>query len=172
MAVLGVWAANQVSNTDRYVANITPLIGNPADPARAERQDHIRDHHAAERQAGLEPGGHPALTCNVPRLSGLLRNFSGPISCGIDGLVGTAVARAVASPAMARVWEQANRTAHAGLVKVLSGQGDGAVDVVNGQVTISLGPFIAQAKQPLANQGSPSRQAPVGQPHLRAVRGT
>ena len=30
VSVLGVWAANQVSNTDRYVANVTPLIGNPA----------------------------------------------------------------------------------------------------------------------------------------------
>jgi hypothetical protein len=30
ISVLGVWAANQVSNTDRYVANVTPLIGNPA----------------------------------------------------------------------------------------------------------------------------------------------
>ena len=30
VSVLGVWAANQVSNTDRYVANVTPLIGDPA----------------------------------------------------------------------------------------------------------------------------------------------
>ena len=51
---------------------------------------------------------------NVPRLSTLLKNFSGPISSGIDGVVGTAVARAVASPAMAKVWVAANRTAHAG----------------------------------------------------------
>src|SRR6202042_1058938 len=90
---------------------------------------------------------------NVPRLSTLLKNFSGPISNGINGFVGTAVARVVASPAMARVWVAANRTAHAGLVKVLSGQGGGAVDVVNGKVTISLGPFIAQAEQALTKQG-------------------
>ena len=81
------------------------------------------------------------------------QNFSGPISSGIDGVVGTAVSRVVASPAMARVWVQANRTAHAGIVKVLSGQGNGAVDVVNGKVTISLGPFITQAEQALTKQG-------------------
>jgi hypothetical protein len=54
---------------------------------------------------------------------------------------------------MARVWVQANRTAHAGIVKVLSGQGGGAIDVVNGKVTISLGPFITQAEQALTKQG-------------------
>jgi hypothetical protein len=90
---------------------------------------------------------------NVPRLSTLLKNFSEPISSGVNGAVGTAVARVVASPAIARVWVAANRTAHAGLVKVLSGQGNGAVGVVDGQVTISLGPFITQAEQALANQG-------------------
>ena len=30
VSVLGVWAANQVSNTDRYVANMQPLIHEPA----------------------------------------------------------------------------------------------------------------------------------------------
>src|SRR5215471_21718144 len=29
VSVLGVWAANQVSNTDRYVATIEPLIHEP-----------------------------------------------------------------------------------------------------------------------------------------------
>jgi len=30
VTVLGVWAANQVSNTDRFVANMAPLIHEPA----------------------------------------------------------------------------------------------------------------------------------------------
>ena len=110
---------------------------------------------------------------NVPRLSALLKNFSGPISSGINGFVGTAVARVVASPAMAKVWVAANRTAHAGLVKVLSGQGGGAIDVVNGKVTISLGPFIAQAEQALANQGfSLAAKLPAVNPTFAALRGT
>jgi hypothetical protein len=86
-------------------------------------------------------------------VSSLLQNFSGPISAGIDGAIGSAVTRVVASPAMARLWTQANRTAHAGLVKVLSGQGNSSVSVIDGQVTISLGPFIAQAKQELGQRG-------------------
>src|SRR5580700_1081601 len=30
ISVLGVWTANQVSNTDRYVANMEPLVHEPA----------------------------------------------------------------------------------------------------------------------------------------------
>ena len=47
VSVLGVWAANQVSNTDRYVANVAPLIHEPVDPGRAQRQDHRPGHQQA-----------------------------------------------------------------------------------------------------------------------------
>jgi hypothetical protein len=153
ISVLGVWAANQVSNTDRYVANVTPLIADPAiQTALSTKITSVitgqLDVNALVNQAAAQ-----LSNSNAPRLSTLLKNFSGPISSGVDGLVGTAVTRAVASPAMARVWVQANRTAHAGIVKVLSGQGNGAVGVVDGKVTISLGPFITQAEQALTKQG-------------------
>jgi len=153
VSVIGVWAANQVSNTDRYVANVTPLIGNPAIQAALSAKITSAITSQLDVNAVVDQAAGQLSKSNVPRLSALLENFSGPISSGINGFVGTAVARVVASPAMARVWVAANRTAHAGLVKVLSGQGGGAVDVVNGKVTISLGPFIAQAEQALANQG-------------------
>ena len=153
LAVLGVWAGNEVSNTDRYVANVTPLIGEP--PVQAALSAKITSVITGQLdvQALVNQASSQLSSRNAPRLSALLKNFSGPIASGIDGLVGTAVARAVASPAMARVWVAANRTAHAGVVKVLSGQGNGAVGVVDDKVTISLGPFITQAEQALVNQG-------------------
>ena len=153
VSVLGVWAANQVSNTDRYVANVTPLIGNPAIQAALSTKITAVITKQLDVDGLVNQAATQLANSNATRLSTLLKNFSGPISSGVDGLVGTAVSRAVASPAMARVWVAANRTAHAGVVKVLSGQGNGAVGVVNGQVTISLGPFITQAEQALTQQG-------------------
>ena len=153
VAVLGVWASNQVSNTDRYVANVTPLIGDPAIQGALSTKITSAITSQLDVNALVNQAAGQLSKSNAPRLSTLLKNFSGPISSGIDGVVGTAVSRVVASPAMARVWVQANRTAHAGIVKVLSGQGNGAVDVVNGKVTISLGPFITQAEQALTKQG-------------------
>lgn len=153
VSVLGVWAANQVSNTDRYVANVAPLIDSP--PVQSALSAKITSVITGQLNVNglVNQAASQLSNSNVPRLSTLLKNFSGPISSGVDGVVGTAVTRAVASPAMARVWVAANRTAHAGLVKVLSGQGNGAVGVVDGKVTISLGPFITQAEQALAKQG-------------------
>jgi hypothetical protein len=153
VAVLGVWAGNQVTNTDRYVATMAPLISEP--PIQQALSARITTAITTQLNVkGLDAQAADQLeSAHLPGLASLLRNFSGQISAGIDGLVGSAVSRVVASPAIARLWIQANRTAHAGLVKVLSGQGNSAVSVVNGQVTISLGPFIAQAKQELSQRG-------------------
>ena len=153
VSVIGVWAANQVSNTDRYVANVTPLIGDPAIQAALSAKITTAITSQLDVNALVDQAAGQLSNSSDSRLSALLKNFSGPISSGVNGVVGTAVARVVASPAMARVWVLANRTAHAGVVKVLSGQGNGAIDVVDGKVTISLGPFITQAEQALVNQG-------------------
>jgi hypothetical protein len=154
LAVVGVWAANEVSNTDRYVANMTPLISEP--PIQAALSTKITSVITSQLDVqALVNQASGQFSTSAPRVSTLLKNFSGPIASGINGAVGTAVSRVVASPAMARVWVTANRTAHAGVVKVLSGQGgsNGAIGLQGDKVTISLGPFIAQAEQALVNQG-------------------
>jgi hypothetical protein len=153
VAVLGVWAANQVSNTDRYVATMAPLISDPpiqqALSARITTEIESRlDVKAVTAQAAAE-----LKNANLPRLSNLLTTFSGQIASGVNSAVAAGVSRAVASPAMATLWTQANRVAHQGLVKVLSGQGNGAVSVVNNQVVLQLGPLIAQVKQYLVTHG-------------------
>ena len=153
IAVLGVWASNQVTNTDRYVQNMAPLISEPS----IQQALSARITTAITRQLNV-PVREAQTADQLDRaglsgLSGLLRNFSGPISSGIDGFVGSAVTRVVSGPGAAKLWTQANRRAHASLVKVLSGQGNSAVSVINGQVTISLGPFISQAKQALSQRG-------------------
>ena len=153
VSVLGVWAANQVSNTDRYVANMAPLISEPpiqhALSARLTSEITSRiDVPALTASASAE-----LAQANLPRLSALLTNFQAPIANGVDSLVATTVSRAVASPAMANIWVSANRTAHQGIVRVLSGQGGGSVSVVNNQVVLNLGPLIAQVKENLTARG-------------------
>ena len=153
VSVPAVWAANQVSNTDRYVANMAPLIRDPA------IQQALSARITSEIESRLDVGALVSSTsaelasAHLPRISALLENFSGPITSGVNNLVATTVTRAVASPAVATLWDSANRTAHAGVVKVLSGQGNGSVDVVNGEVVLSLGPLITQVKQDLVARG-------------------
>ena len=153
VSVLGVWGANQVSNTDRFVANMQPLITQP--PIQQALTDRITTEITSrlDVQALTTQAADQAQASNLPRLATLLRTFSGQIASGVNGAIHTAVARVVASPAMAVVWTQALRTAHSGVVRVLSGQGGGALSVSNNEVVLNLGPLIAQAKQQLLAQG-------------------
>jgi hypothetical protein len=153
VSVLSFWAANQVSNTDRYVANMAPLIEQP--PVQHALSAKITSVITSrlDVKALAEQGSAELTGDHLPRLSALLQNFAGPISNAVNSFVGSAVAKSVASPAMARLWVTANRVAHAGIVRVLSGQGNGSLSLVNGEVVLQLGPLINQVKQALIAQG-------------------
>ncbi len=153
LAVLAVWAANQVSNTSRYVANVAPLIHQPA--IQGALTDKITPEITSKlnvqgltNQVATELGSR-----GLPKVATLLHSFSGSIASGVAGFVHSAVAKIVASPAAARIWTQANQVAHAEIVKALSGQGNGAIKLSNGNVTLGLGPFINQVKQDLSAHG-------------------
>lgn len=153
VAVIGYWASNEVTNTDRYVQNMAPLISEPAVQGAMAAKITAAitgqlDINARTSSVATELSQH-----GLTRLSTLVSGLSGPITTGVDQAVQSAVARTVASPAMATIWTQANRAAHAAVVKVLSGQGGDTANLDNGKVTISLGPFITKAEQNLAADG-------------------
>ena len=153
VSVVGVWAANQVSNTDRYVANVTPLIHDPSIQAALSDKITAQITSRIDVPALLSSTSAQLTSAHLPRLSALVTTFSGQITSAVDSAIGTAVARVVASPAMAALWVTANRTAHAGVVKVLSGQGNGSLSVQNGQVVLNIGPLITQVKDDLVARG-------------------
>lgn len=153
LSVLAVWTANQVSDTNRYVANVAPLISEP--PIQRALTDQITNQITSNlnipslaKQAGSDLTAH-----GMPRVGNLLNTFSGQISGAVAGFIHGQVARIVTGQAVANLWVQVNRTAHAAIVKVLSGQGGGAISNSNGQVVIDLGPFIDDVKKTLSAQG-------------------
>jgi len=152
ISVLGVWAANQVSNTDKYVTNIAPLIKQPAvqgaltDKISTAVSDQIHVQSVAKQAAAqLSKRG-------LPRLGALLSNFSGSIAGAVGGLIHSTVGKIVKSPVVARIWVNVNRAAHAQLVKALSGQ-KSALSVSNGKVVVGLGPLIDKVKRRLSARG-------------------
>lgn len=152
VSVLAVWTANQVSNTSKYVENVSPLIKEPA--VRSALTDKIStavsaqiDIKAVANQAAAELDKR-----GLTRLGGLLSNFSGSIASGVNSLIHSTVAKVVSSPVVTRIWIQGNTVAHTQLVKALSGQ-KGAVTVSNGKVVVGLAPVIDQVKKDLAARG-------------------
>jgi hypothetical protein len=155
LSVVAVWTANQVSDTSRYVANVEPLIKDPA------IQNALTDKITSQIVTRINV---PALTDQaaaalaqkgLPRISALLRGVSGSLASGVAGFVHSRIHKIITGPRMANAWTQVNRVAHQALVAALSGRGasNDAVGVSNGQVTLDLAPLIAVAKQDLVAHG-------------------
>jgi hypothetical protein len=155
VSVLAVWTANQVSDTGRYVANVAPLIKDPA------IQNALTDKLTTEivtriNVKGLTDQAAAELSQKgFTRIGGLLRGVSGSLASGVAGFVHSSIHKIITGPRMANAWVQVNRVASQALVAVLSGRAasSGAVGVRNGQVTLDLAPLEAVAKQDLVARG-------------------
>ena len=153
VAVIGVWAGNEISDTGRYVATVEPLIHDPA------IQNVLADKITVQITSRLNITGtinQAAAQLNsrgLPKISSLLTQFSPQIASSVTGFIHSTVHSVVSSPAAATAWVQVNTVAHQAVVKVLSGQGNGAISTSNGQIVLNLGPFIAVAKQDLVAKG-------------------
>jgi hypothetical protein len=152
ISVIAVWSANQVSNTTRYVENVSPLITEPA--VRGALTDKISTAVTSEIDVqGLTKQVAAQLSSRgLTRLGALLTDFSGSIASGVNGLIHSTVAKVVASQQVARLWAQGNRLVHQQLVLALEGK-KSSITVSNGQVVIGLGPIIDQVKHNLAARG-------------------
>jgi hypothetical protein len=155
LSVLGVWTANQVSDTSRYVANVAPLIKDSA------IQNALTDKLTGEIVAkinvkGLTDQAAAGLSQKgFTRVGSLLQGVSGSLASGVQGFVHSRVHKIITGPRMANAWVQVNRVASRQLNAVLSGRGgkNGALGVSNGQVTLDIAPLIAVAKQDLVARG-------------------
>ena len=155
VAVLGVWAGNEVSDTGRWVATVEPLIHDPA------IQNVLTDKITNEITSRLNVTGivdQAAAQLNdkgLTRISSLLNSFGPQIASSTAGFIHSTVHSVITSPAAANIWVQVNTVAHQGLVKVLSGEGSsgGAISTSNGQIVLNLGPFIVAVKEDLVNHG-------------------
>jgi hypothetical protein len=155
LSAVAIWTRNQVTNTDRYVATVSPLASDPAiqhamaDQITAQVFKYL-DVQGLTTQAAealAERGNLP------PRLADQLQAFAVPIANGVQSFTRDQVGKIVQSDAFANAWVQANRTSHAELVKALTGEGSGAVTVENDTVSVNLAAFIQTVKAQLVASG-------------------
>jgi len=163
LSVVAVWTSSIVGDTDRYVATVAPLASNQdVQQAVTNRvtdaalqQINVRALVNALSQAAADKNLPPATTT-------LINGLTGPITDALKELISSTVNQVVSSDAFETVWTNANRAAHTALDKALTGQGGAAVSLRNNQVTVDLGPVVAQVKQKLVNSGlSAAAKIPV-----------
>jgi hypothetical protein len=155
LSVVAIWTRNQVTNTDRYVATVSPLASDPA------IQQAIADQITAQVFTYLDVQGLTTQAAEAlaqrgnlpPRLADQLQAFAIPIANGVQSFTHQQVGKIVQSPAFADAWVQANRAAHAELVKALTGEDTGAVTVEGDTVSLNMAVFIQTVKAQLVASG-------------------
>jgi hypothetical protein len=153
VAVIGVWAGNEISDTGRYVATVEPLIHDPAIQKVLADKITLQITSRLNITGTVDQAAAQLNNRGLTRISSLLTQFGPQIASSVTGFIHSTVLSVVSSPAAATAWVQVNTVAHQSVVKVLSGQGNGAISTSNGQIVLNLGPFIAVAKQDLVAKG-------------------
>jgi len=155
LSVASVWADRVVSDTDQYVKTVEPLIHNPGvqraltDEVTAAVLDNIDVSGVVQATLGAvadQPRVPPTVAAALPGLQGALVS-------GIENFVRDQVAKVIASPQFAAVWDAVNRAAHSRVVQVLSGTGSGIITTANDAITLNLAPIIEQVKTALVDRG-------------------
>lgn len=161
VAVVAAWGRWVVLDTERYTATVAPLAHD--EPVRAAVRDRLVT--AAVEAADVEVTADRLVAAllgerDAPGLDLALRVVASTVEEWLVSVATDAVDDVLASPAFARVWENANRAAHAELLAVLRGGETVLVQVSDGgAVGIDLSSVADALGAELTARG------------LRAVRG-
>jgi hypothetical protein len=153
VAGLAVWTNNQVSDTDRFVRSVSPLVHDPdVQEALTNKVTATIFQYVDVQQ--LADDGVAALVAQgiPPQLGDRLQTLTPTVVSAVEGFLRDRVADLVASPAFATAWNEAIAAAHRQMDAVLSG--DSQSIVVRGDtVYLDLAPFIDLAKKRLSEAG-------------------
>jgi len=154
LSVLAIWAHDQVSDTDSYLATVAPLASDPA------VQNAVINRVTTEIVSRIDVPGVTQDAIDAlsergvpPRVAVSLTALKGPIADGVTNFIHDRVAKIVRSPQFADAWEQANRQAHTQLVALLTGKGTDTIQVSGGTVQLNLAVIIDTVKQTLIDKG-------------------
>jgi hypothetical protein len=151
VAGLSVWLDNQVSDSDRFVRTMSPLVEDPdiqnglTDRLTSTVFEYVDVQGIADEAVdALADQGLPPLVAQR------LDTLTPTLTSAVTGFVRDRIGDLVRSDAFADTWNQAIRVAHGQMVTLLSGDSDSIV-VRDGMVFLQLGPFVELAKERLSD---------------------
>lgn len=127
VSLVAVWARNQVLDTDRYLATVTPLAHDPV----------IQDEVATTVAAAINTRLDARLAPNV----------------ATSRLVERTTREVTRSDAFPALWSALNRAGHRELVAVLTGKDGDQVAVTDGRLTLDLSSVVTAVRERLVNAG-------------------
>lgn len=151
-SVTAGYAGSLAANTDRYVATVGPVIHDPA--VQADLSGQISEQVTS--RLDVSTSVNDALSgIDDSRASQALAAAVAPVVADrTNALIDNTVAKAVASPAFATLWTDANRRAHEVLVRAVQDDPGGVAAIApNGDITVSTTAMIGEVKSRLLAQG-------------------
>jgi hypothetical protein len=145
LSAVAIWTHNQVTNTDRYVDTVSPLAGNK------DIQQAVATKAVDALWANVDVAGE--IEGALPKRAKFLGE---PVANAMKGYATQVTERILASDQFQKLWDGANRRAHAQLVALLEddpSKAPGAVSIKNGQITLDLGQVIEKVKAALVDKG-------------------
>jgi hypothetical protein len=142
IATTGLWLRSQVTDTDKYVRTVDPLISDPA------IQDYVSDR--VTTRLFEEVDVQTAVQEALPERAAFL---SGALTSGLQTLVREATLRVVQSDQFSELWASANRLAHEQMVAVLTGSSSGVVTTEDGVVSLDLSGIATEVVAQLKDRG-------------------
>jgi hypothetical protein len=141
VSFIAVWTRSLVLDTDAYVRAVGPLIEKPAlrDELSVRIVAELFDHVDVEQ----------LLVDALPKRGDVL---APTLKEGIHDTSIKLASAALATPAVRRVWENANKIAHDQVVNVLEGRGD-IVTTAGGEVAVELRPLAEKVQEALDDNG-------------------
>jgi hypothetical protein len=153
LTILAVWTNNQISDTERFVATVSPVIEDPAVQAalanRITTEVFARIDVQQIADEAVDALGRQGLP---PQLVDRLHALTGPLADSTRSFIAGKVRELVASPRFAEAVNRAVATSHQQMVTVLSGQ-SAAISIQGANVVLDLAVFIDAAKQQLVASG-------------------
>ncbi|MFF8293112.1 hypothetical protein ACF068_28360 [Streptomyces sp. NPDC016309] len=154
LAVVAAWVQDTVSDTDRYVQTVSPLSSDPAVQKvvtdrltnRVTGNVDVKAVTDALAKALADAGAPPRVVDGAEALTGPLRG-------AVEDVVHRTVNGVVTSDTFQRVWESANRQAHAAVMNVLTGERTGVVRATGDTVVLDVGEVVDRVQQRLVDAG-------------------
>lgn len=141
LSVAGIWARDQVLETDAFVETMGPLARHPDVQVGVSNAvaDYVVEALGESREADADQP-----------LGGLLE---APINQAIGDIVGEITAAILGSETFQSVWDAVVRTGHEAFVLVMTGEESANIVSEEGQVAFDLSPIVAEIDQALSEQG-------------------
>ncbi len=150
VSVVSRYVRSELLDTDRYVETVAPLASEPA------VQDAVGERVTTEifTRLDVQEVAEDALS----RLTELgapevVTGLAAPLADQVESFVEERVNEFLASPEFAELWEDANRTAHAEVKAVLTGETGDVVSVEDGVIRVDVGPVVSAVRDRLVDRG-------------------